>query len=220
MHSEVVIPVDGVTLPGDLDVPEGAVGIVVFVHGAGSSRLSERNRAVAKELRSTGRLATLLFDLLTEAEDEEYENRFDIGMLTERLLAVTRWAQAEPSTSDLVVGYFGASTGAAAALRASSGAGAVARSVVSRGGRPDLAGEALPSVRVPVLFIVGGADREVLALNEYARVRVSGPAKLEVIPGATHLFPEPGALDRVAQLTLQWFEETLVDSERTAPTAR
>lgn len=221
MHSEIEIPAGDVHLMGDLDIPDGAVGVVVFVHGAGSSRFSERNRAVASALRSSGHLGTLLFDLLTPREDEHYQNRFDIDLLTSRLVAVTKYLEARNDTRSRRLGYFGASTGAAAALRAAARPDSPVQSVVSRGGRPDLAGaDHLAQVRVPSLFIVGGADEQVLELNKRAAAQVKGPVQLEVVEGATHLFPEPGALDQVATLTLGWFEDTLVASEVHAHSTR
>jgi putative phosphoribosyl transferase len=198
----------GAELEGDLRVPEGAEGVVVFVHGSGSSRFSPRNRAVAKQLRDGG-LATLLMDLLTSEEDEvdrrTREFRFDIDLLTERVIGATRWLRAQPEAEGLKIGYFGASTGAAAALKAAAEEPASVRAVVSRGGRPDLAGDALGKVRAPTLLIVGGADRVVLALNRQAQRAMRGQTRLEVVEGATHLFEEPGALERVAELARGWF---------------
>jgi pimeloyl-ACP methyl ester carboxylesterase len=198
--------------------------LVIFAHGSGSSRLSPRNRAVAAVLRRAG-LATLLFDLLTAAEEREEmwtrHLRFDIDLLARRLVAATRQMAATPATAALPVGYFGASTGAAAALVAAAALPELIRAVVSRGGRPDLAGDALERVRAPVLLIVGGNDPLVLELNRQAMTRLHVPHRLEVIPGATHLFEEPGALERVADLARDWFLEHLPqpagDRQRAAP---
>jgi putative phosphoribosyl transferase len=198
----------GTRLAGDLRLPDGAGGLVVFAHGSGSSRLSPRNRQVAEALNEAG-LATLLFDLLTPREELDRRNVFDVGLLAERLTAVTRWARAEEGLSELPVAYFGASTGAAAALRAAAALGADVRAVVSRGGRPDLAAEALPEVSSPTLLIVGGEDREVLGLNQEAAARLRCEREIAVVPGATHLFEEPGALERVADLASEWLRRHL-----------
>jgi pimeloyl-ACP methyl ester carboxylesterase len=197
-----------VTLEGELQVPEGAVGVVLFAHGSGSGRHSTRNRYVAGQLQAAG-LATLLIDLLT-AEEEAVDQhtahlRFDIPLLAERLVAATRWLGEDPSTRSLKVGYFGASTGGAAALVAAATSPDRIGAVVSRGGRPDLAGEALPRVQAPTLFIVGGHDLTVLDLNRIAMARMTAPTRLEIVPGATHLFEEPGALETVARLARDWF---------------
>jgi putative phosphoribosyl transferase len=197
-----------VTLEGDLEIPEGAVGVVLFAHGSGSGRHSPRNRFVARELQVAG-LATFLIDLLT-AEEEEVDRdtahlRFDIPLLAERLVAATHWLAADPSTRGLNVGYFGASTGAAAALVAAAVEPDRVGAVVSRGGRPDLAGEALPRVRAPTLLIVGGRDLAVLDLNRAAMARMRTEVRLEIVPGATHLFEEPGTLEAVAHLARDWF---------------
>jgi putative phosphoribosyl transferase len=205
----IVIPVAGVGLPGTLTLPPNPIGVVVFAHGSGSSRLSPRNRFVADALVSAN-CGTLLFDLLTEAEAENRANVFDVPLLAARLGEATEWLAARPATADLPVGYFGASTGAAAALVAAAQSGRRAvRAVVSRGGRPDLAGEFLPRVTAPTLLIVGGADIAVLELNRAALVRLGGVRRLEIVPGATHLFEEPGALARVASLAALWFAEHL-----------
>lgn len=194
----------GVTLPGLLSIPTDASGVVAFAHGSGSSRLSPRNRLVASHLNE-GRIGTLLFDLLTDEEALERRNVFDIGLLAERLLLATHWLGLQPATRSLPVGYFGASTGAAAALRAAAvGVGPV-RAVVSRGGRPDLAAEHLAFVRAPTLLIVGGNDDVVLDLNRRALERLSCEAELSVVPGGTHLFEEPGALEQVAERARAWF---------------
>lgn len=208
MHSHLVrIPTDTVTLIGDLVVPKHSTGLVLFAHGSGSGRRSPRNVFVAEHLQREG-LATLLFDLLTEAEDRQYRNRFDIALLAERLLAATRWTSTEPSIAELAIGYFGASTGAAAALYAAVAMPST-KAVVSRGGRPDLAMSALPHVSAATLLIVGGADDTVLALNKLAYAQLAGPRAFEVIPGATHLFEEPGALEEVARLATDWFRRYL-----------
>lgn len=198
----------GVRLGGDLRLPAEAAGVVVFAHGSGSGRHSPRNRQVAAALDEAG-FATLLFDLLTEAEEGDREKVFDIELLTERLLAVTAWAREEEGLAGLPAGYFGASTGAAAALRAAARLGGEVRAVVSRGGRPDLAAGSLEEVVSPTLLIVGGADWQVLELNERAAERLSCERDLAVVPGATHLFEEPGALERVSELAADWFARTL-----------
>jgi putative phosphoribosyl transferase len=196
------------TLEGDLQVPEGAVGVVLFAHGSGSSRHSTRNRYVAGELQAAG-LATLLIDLLTpeeEAVDQHTAHlRFDISLLAERLVATTRWLGEDPSTRALTVGHFGASTGAGAALVAAAALPERVGAVVSRGGRPDLAADALPRVRAPTLFLVGGRDLAVLELNRVAMARMQTVTRLEIVPGATHLFEEPGTLETVAHLARDWF---------------
>ncbi len=204
LREVVSIPHDGVVLTGDLAVPDGAPGLVIFAHGSGSSRSSPRNTFVASGLRQRG-MGTLLFDLLTREEDVDYEMRFDIDLLTLRLEAVTRWAAAAKGLGELAIGYFGASTGAAAALRAAADLPDVVRAVVSRGGRPDLAIEILPSVQAPTLLIVGGFDEVVIELNRTAYARLGAQKGFEVVPGATHLFEEPGALEKVAKLAGIWF---------------
>ncbi|MEU9476034.1 alpha/beta family hydrolase [Streptomyces sp. NPDC048191] len=213
MKSEsVVVPADGAALPGDLVVPESARAVVLFAHGSGSSRHSPRNRAVAEALREA-RLGTLLIDLLTEEEERRdivtAEHRFDIALLGRRLVAAMEWLGARPGTRDLPVILFGASTGAAAALQAAAERPDGVLTVVSRGGRPDLAGDALPAVRAPVLLVVGGRDDVVLRLNEEAARRLQVANSLRVIPGATHLFEEPGALEQVADTVREWCEECL-----------
>jgi len=204
----VRIPTGGVQLEGDLSLPRGASGVIAFAHGSGSSRLSPRNAAVAAYLRQTGRFGTLLFDLLTEREDAVYATRFDIRLLAERLQAATEWLRSRPDVVGLPLGYFGASTGAAAALAAASRRDDVA-AVVSRGGRPDLAGDALAGVTAPTLLIVGGDDTEVIELNRRAMAAMPGTVELTIVPGATHLFEEPGTLEEVARLTRGWFERYL-----------
>lgn len=207
----VAIELATVRLEGLLRVPRGARGLVLFAHGSGSGRLSPRNTYVAQYL-SAFRLATLLFDLLTvqEARIDAVTGamRFNIALLTDRLAAATAWVRAEPALPDLPLGYFGASTGAAAALAAAARLPYV-RAVVSRGGRPDLAGPMLGAVRAATLLIVGGNDRQVLALNRAALAQLRGVARLQVVPGATHLFAEPGALEHVSALAGAWFEQHL-----------
>jgi len=210
---EIEIPVGAATLPGSLVVPEGAPGVVLFAHGSGSSRHSPRNRRVADVLNGAG-LATVLVDLLTEEEEQvdlrTRALRFDIGLLADRLVAITDWLVQQPATAGLAVGLFGASTGGAAALVAAARRPDAVRAVVSRGGRPDLAGAALPQVRAPTLLIVGGRDEVVLDLNRQAYEQLRCEKRLEVVPGATHLFDEPGTLDRVAELAAEWFSKYLV----------
>jgi pimeloyl-ACP methyl ester carboxylesterase len=191
-------------LEGTLAVPAGARASVIFAHGSGSSRLSPRNRQVAAALNEAG-LATLLFDLLTPAEAADRANVFDIPLLAERLEAGIDFLRTQPGTRQLPVCLFGASTGAAAALVAAALRPGEIAAVVSRGGRPDLAGERLPLVETPTLLIVGGADPQVLALNREAQRKLGGTSALEIVPGATHLFEEPGALEKVAQLAADWF---------------
>jgi len=208
----VQIAAGPVALPGDLNIPEGAEGIVLFAHGSGSSRLSPRNRFVARVLEEGG-LATLLIDLLT-AEEEQIERwtrhlRFDIGLLAGRLVEVTDWLLRDPETHFLKIGYFGASTGAAAALTAATERPDAVQAIVSRGGRPDLAAPHLPGVRAPTLLIVGGNDIPVISLNQQALAQLQGEKSLEVVPGAGHLFEEPGALEQAARLAGQWFEDHL-----------
>lgn len=210
IRRDVLIAAPGTPgLPGTLVVPESASGLAIFAHGAGSSRLSPRNTAVAETLRSNGLLGTLLFDLMTAEEDADYRRRFDIELLTNRLVAATSWLVAQHDTEDLALGYFGASTGAAAALRAAVEVSTPIDAIVSRGGRPDLAADVLPDVATPTLLIVGGADEPVLELNREAYRLLGGEKALSVVPGATHLFGEPGALEQVARLTTDWFERFL-----------
>ncbi|MEU2432571.1 alpha/beta family hydrolase [Streptomyces sp. NPDC007861] len=206
---EAEVDAGGVRLAGELTVPDGAGAVVMFAHGSGSSRHSPRNRAVATALNEAG-LGTLLFDLLTEAEAGDRANVFDIEILARRLTGATQWLRTRVSVP---IGYFGASTGAAAALWAASGAGPEVGAVVSRGGRPDLAGSRLPGVRAPTLLIVGGRDTTVLDLNRQARSALRCECRLEVVPGATHLFEEPGALDQVADLARDWFTVHLTPRE-------
>ncbi len=206
-HKEVEIPVDKVILTGELTVPLNAKGIVIFSHGSGSSRLSPRNKMVAHYLLQRN-FGTLLFDLLTEKEDEQYHNRFDIELLTRRLIGATEWLEKQPAAVGCTLGYFGASTGAASALKAAaylSQAGAV----VSRGGRPDLAMNVLNKVESPTLLIVGGLDYDVLKLNKDAYAHLNCDKSLEVIEGATHLFEEEGKMDEVCERAGAWFEKYL-----------
>jgi putative phosphoribosyl transferase len=198
-----------VTLEGMLEMPPSAAGVVLFAHGSGSSRHSPRNNYVAGELRRNG-LATLLIDLLTPAEDADYERRFDIALLVERLHDTVRWLAADPATRGLPVGLFGASTGAAAALQLAAAVPSKVAAVVSRGGRPDLAGDmSLVRVRAPTLLIVGSRDTEVLALNDAAYARLHCKKALFVVPGATHLFEEKGTLEIAAHHAAEWFTRHL-----------
>ena len=200
----VTISAGTVSLPGILTLPPHPGGVVVFAHGSGSSRLSARNRLVADTLVRAN-FGALLFDLLSVAEAQDRANVFDIPLLADRLEVATQWLAGRPAISGLPLGYFGASTGAAAALVAAAGRQTTVHAIVSRGGRPDLAGELLVRVRVPTLLIVGGADSEVLALNRAALARLGGIKRLVVVPRATHLFEEPGALVKVAELASLWF---------------
>jgi len=219
-HAEerpVRIPAGGPVLEGSLTIPESASGIVLFAHGSGSSRHSPRNQFVARAL-CKGSLGTLLFDLLTQ--DEEAIDtvtghlRFNIGLLAERLVIATDWLANSQETRELKVGYFGSSTGGGAALVAASERPDAVGAVVSRGGRPDLAGTALSRVKAPTLLIVGGRDVPVIGMNQEALTRLGTVKSLEIIPGATHLFEEPGALDKVAQLARHWFERHLATTNR------
>ncbi len=212
MMTTISITDDTARLEGELMIPPGAQGIVVFVHGSGSSRFSPRNNYVAKIIRDRG-LGTLLFDLLTRQEDQNYTTRFEISLLTQRLLAATAWLGAETKTSKLKIGYFGASTGAAAALQAAAKLGRKIAAVVSRGGRPDLAGvSALEKVMSPTLLLVGGADDGVIELNGQAYSRLQCEKQLVLIPEATHLFEEPGTLEQVANQAADWFVHYLTDT--------
>ncbi len=206
--NEVRIPAGRATLDGNLTIIDQASTLVLFVHGSGSSRHSPRNQFVARTLNEAG-LATLLFDLLTPEEEEvdlySREHRFNISLLAERLVYATKWAKQRPQMRDLRVGYFGSSTGGAASLVAAAELANEVEAIVSRGGRPDLAGDALPKVKAPTLLIVGGEDDVVIELNETARARMRCEVKMEIVPGATHLFEEPGALERVARLAADWF---------------
>jgi dienelactone hydrolase len=208
----VRIATESITLEGDLALPAAACGAVLFAHGSGSSRFSPRNRYVARLLNAAG-LATLLIDLLTRSEEEidqvSGHLRFDVELLATRLVTASDWLAVQPATRALRVGYFGASTGAAAALLAAAELPDLAGAVVSRGGRPDLAGRALASVTAPTLLIVGGRDTPVIELNRLALAQLGGEKELAIVPGATHLFEEPGALDEVARLACGWFKRHL-----------
>jgi dienelactone hydrolase len=213
-HAEITVPAGGVELAADFALPDRAIGLVIFAHGSGSSRRSPRNQRVAGVL-NRGAIATILIDLLTAKEEavdvHTAEFRFDIDLLVRRLTAITDWAVGEPELKSLGIGYFGASTGAAAALTAAANRPESVRAVVSRGGRPDLAGPALGQVQAPCLFIVGGEDHQVLCLNREAIAELPRHTerRLEIIPGATHLFEEPGTLDLAAVLARGWFEKHL-----------
>jgi len=206
--TEVQIPAGRALLSGNLTIPDNSEALVLFAHGSGSSRHSSRNQLVARTLNRAG-LGTLLFDLLTPEEEaldiHTCEHRFNIGLLAERLVHATKWARQQEQTRDLRIEYFGSSTGGAAALVAAADLPQEAGAIVSRGGRPDLAGDALPKVYAPTLLIVGGNDDTVIELNEMARDQMRCEVKLEIIPGATHLFEEPGALEKVAKLASDWF---------------
>jgi putative phosphoribosyl transferase len=208
----VSIPAGSVQLEGTLAVPKGAEGIVLFAHGSGSSRFSPRNRYVAEVLQDAT-LATLLIDLLTSEEEkidrQTKQHRFDIALLAERLIAATDWLIQQPNTKHLGIGYFGASTGAGAALAAAAQRPGIVQAIVSRGGRPDLAGTVLNQVRAPTLLIAGGYDFLVIMTNRDAMAQILGEKRLEVVPKATHLFEEPGALEEVARLASRWFKQHL-----------
>src|SRR5438105_682846 len=208
MSKEIQIPAERAMLDGNLTLIDQPKGLVLFAHGSGSSRHSPRNQFVARILNDAG-LATLLFDLLTPEEEAvdlyTREHRFDIGLLAERLIHATNWAKEQKQTCDLPIGYFGSSTGGAAALVAAAELSNEIGAVVSRGGRPDLAGAALPRVKAPTLLIVGGEDHVVIELNEEARAQMKCECKVDIVPGATHLFEEPGALEKVAKLASDWF---------------
>lgn len=206
IKKDVLIPVDSIKLRGVLTIPEGARAIVVFVHGSGSSYLSARNNFVADFLNQNG-FATLLFDLLTQEEALVYEKRFDTALLTSRLISATDWIKNASDFKDLKICYFGASTGAAAALQAASFLKKDIYAIVSRGGRPDLAENFLSDVEAPTLLIVGGEDDVVLKLNKKALNALRSEKKISVVPGATHLFEEPGALEEVARLASEWFKK-------------
>lgn len=208
MNQLVEIPVGQIVLEGILNVPKDALGIVIFVHGSGSSRFSPRNSFVAEYLQEN-EFATLLFDLLTEEEDRLYENRFDIDLISERLKIVTEWVVKQKNTSALKIGYFGASTGSAAAIKAAVDMQNNVKALVSRGGRPDLAATEISNLNTPILLIVGGNDRIVIELNSMVFDKIRTDKKMEIIPGATHLFEEPGALEEVARLAAEWFKKYL-----------
>ncbi|WP_346838341.1 alpha/beta family hydrolase [Microbulbifer sp. SAOS-129_SWC] len=212
---EVLVDAAGEQLAGFLALPEGSGALVLFAHGSGSSRFSPRNNSVAARLNDAG-IGTLLFDLLTAEEHrvDEFtrEYRFDIDLLARRLLAALDWVAAEPATARLNLGLFGSSTGAAAALIAAARRPQLVKAVVSRGGRPDLAGDELPCVRAPTLLIVGGEDHQVIELNRAAAARMHCAPQLQIVPGATHLFEEPGTLDVVVDLAIDWFRRYLRDA--------
>jgi putative phosphoribosyl transferase len=207
----VEVKADGALLKGTLGLPASTAGVVLFAHGSGSGRLSPRNTFVAHMLQGGG-FATLLLDLLEEWEAEDRRKVFDIDLLADRLLAATEWLEREPSASGFQYGYFGASTGAGAALQAAARAPASVAAVVSRGGRPDLAAPYLARVKAPTLLIVGGLDEPVIRMNQEALAQLTCPKDLVIVPGATHLFEEPGALTEVSGLALQWFLRYLPDS--------
>lgn len=208
-HKEILIPVlKNIELEGELIIPEDAKAIVIFSHGSGSSRKSLRNQMVARRLQQNN-IGTLLFDLLTEQEDRDYYNRFNINLLTERLISVTEWLSAQKEFSGYNIGYFGASTGAASALNAAAVLPQVS-AVVSRGGRPDLAMDALPKVTIPVLLIVGSLDYDVILLNDEAYAKLKCEKRLKIINGASHLFEEEGTLDKVADEAIEWFQKYLI----------
>lgn len=213
---EVRIPAEPAMLDGDLTIVDQAKGLILFAHGSGSSRHSPRNQFVARTLNSAG-LATLLFDLLTPEEESvdiyTREHRFDISLLAKRLVHATKWAKKQKQVADLKIGYFGSSTGGGAALVAAAELPDQAGAVVSRGGRPDLAAAALPRVKAPTLFIVGGEDHVVIELNKEARAQMKSECKIEIVTGATHLFEEPGALDKVATLASDWFMAKMTKHE-------
>src|SRR5512132_1325029 len=210
--TEVQIPAGRAVLSGNLTIAENPMALVLFAHGSGSSRFSPRNQFVARTLNRAG-LGTLLFDLLTPEEEAldiyTREHRFNIGLLAERLVHATKWARQQEETRDLRIGYFGSSTGGAAALVAAAELPPDVRAVVSRGGRPDLASDALPKVQAPTVLLVGGNDHIVIELNEMARDQMRCEVRVEIIPGATHLFEEPGALEHVAKLASDWFVDYL-----------
>lgn len=212
LSRQVILPVNAASLVGELEIPVAATGLVLFAHGSGGSRHSPRNRHVAKIIRDAG-VGTLLFDLLTSAEEKIDQQtrhlRFDIPLLAHRLAGATAWVKRQPETRHLRVGYFGASTGAGAALIAAAMLKDEVGAVVSRGGRPDLAGEALPHVIAPTLLIVGSLDDVLVRLNEEALAQLQCAKELEIVPGATHLFEEPGTLEEVARLAADWFRRYL-----------
>lgn len=209
VYKEIQIPISAnIALEGELNIPMNSNRIIIFSHGSGSSRKSLRNQMVATRLHQQ-KIGTLLFDLLTEEEDRNYSNRFNINLLTERLILVTEWLTSQKEFVGFKIGYFGASTGSASALRASVVLSKVVGAVVSRGGRPDLATSILPKITIPVLLIVGSRDDDVVALNEKAFALLTGEKKLKIIEGATHLFEEEGALEKVAEEAINWFQKYL-----------
>lgn len=205
---DVVISIQNEELKGILEIPEKAKSLVIFAHGSGSGRLSERNSLVASRLSELG-MAILLFDLLTEKEDCVYENRFNIDLLTERLIAVTKWCLGNEKLKDMQIGYFGASTGTAATLSAAAYWGTKIKAIVSRGGRPDMAMEVLDLIESPTLLIVGGEDKQVINFNRLAYQKIGAVKKMEIVVGATHLFEESGAMKKVVELTERWFSKYL-----------
>ncbi len=207
-YQEIEIQIDSINLKGNLRQADHSKGIILFSHGSGSSRLSTRNNYVADLLAEQG-FSSLLFDLLTQQEDLIYENRFDIELLTDRLLKVTEWVRKYDETKHQPIGYFGASTGAASALSAASQSGKNIKAIVSRGGRPDLAMKNLNKIKIPTLLLVGGNDGVVIELNEKAQLAISGICELKIIEGASHLFEEPGKLEIVAKQTSNWFDKYL-----------
>jgi len=207
----IYIPDGKATIAGSLVIPEGATGVVLFAHGSGSSRYSPRNNYVASVIRKNG-LATLLMDLLTPEEDLSYEKRFDISLLSRRLSAATKWLKEQPEASEFRIGYFGASTGAAAAIQSAAMPASKIDAIVSRGGRPDLAMSYLGKIQVPTLFIVGGLDDVVLELNKEAFDKLACNKKIEIVEGATHLFEEEGTLEKVAELAAGWFKKYLISN--------
>jgi len=208
MHKKLKLPLDQVTLDGDLYLPDHACGLVIFSHGSGSSRFSPRNNFVAQQLQRRN-FGTFLFDLLTEMEDQDYSQRFNVELLSQRLVQVTKHFLKDEETKDLPIGYFGASTGAASALTAASLLGNKISAVVSRGGRPDLAMDHLSQVKAPTLLIVGGLDTEVIQMNQVAFKKLSTIKRLEIIEGASHLFEEYGSLEQVAVVSGEWFLQYL-----------
>ncbi len=207
-YKEVEIKLDAIILKGNLRMADEGKGIIIFSHGSGSSRLSVRNNYVADLLLNKG-FSSLLFDLLTPKEDAIYENRFNIKLLTERLIKVTKWVQNNLQQKQLPIGYFGASTGAASAFCAAEKLNKTVKAIVSRGGRPDLASDILSNVNIPSLLIVGGNDGIVIDLNKLAKAKIKGTCELKIIDGASHLFSEPGKLEMVANLTIEWFNNYL-----------
>jgi len=208
VDTKVEIRTEGISLPGDLVLPKKATGLVIFSHGSGSSRFSPRNNFVAQQLQRRG-IGTFLFDLLTEEEDKDYSQRFNIELLSQRLILVTKYILNLDECKDIPIGYFGASTGAASALIATAVLNRKISSVVSRGGRPDLAMDYLDKVKAPTLLIVGGLDTEVIGMNTVALNKLGSVKRLEIVEGATHLFEEPGALEQVAELSGEWFLQYL-----------
>ena len=207
-YIDVNIPIKNITLKGRLRLAENQKGLVIFSHGSGSSRMSSRNNYVA-DLLLKDCFSSLLFDLLTEAEDTIYENRFNIDLLAERLVVATQWISKRKDMQNVPIGFFGASTGAASALKATPFLGTKIKAIVSRGGRPDLAVPILDKIKSPTLLIVGGNDGVVIDLNKKACAKLSGIKKMEIIDGATHLFSEPGKLEAVAKLTINWYTKYL-----------